>query len=114
MREHAQADLEVVFDDVGQDRGVHANRAYVFGGQEWDPAALGSGVDQILKYDLEGRLLNGWGTFGPFPGGLWGVHQVSVDSEGNLYVADYNNNRVLKFVPKAGADPARLVSLVSV
>jgi hypothetical protein len=32
-----------------------------------------------------------------------------VDQEGHLYVADANNDRVQKFVPKAGADPAKLV-----
>jgi hypothetical protein len=36
-------------------------------------------------------------------------HGISVDSEGNLYIPDYNNNRTLKFTPKPGADPARLV-----
>ena len=71
---------------------------------------VSDGVTQkILKYDLEGRLLNGWGTFGPFPGGLWGVHQVSVDSEGNLYVAEVFNGRVQKFRPRPGADRSQLI-----
>jgi len=71
---------------------------------------VSDGVTQkILKYDLEGRLLNGWGTFGPFPGGLWGVHQVSVDGEGNLYVAEVFNGRVQKFRPRPGVDRSQLV-----
>jgi sugar lactone lactonase YvrE len=70
---------------------------------------VSDGVTQkILKYDLNGNLLYGWGTFGPFPGGIWGVHQVSVDSEGNLYVAEVFNGRVQKFRPKPGADRAKL------
>ena len=70
---------------------------------------VSDGVTQkILKYDLAGKLLYSWGTFGPFPGGLWGVHQVSVDSEGNLYVAEVFNGRVQKFRPKPGADRAKL------
>ena len=71
---------------------------------------VSDGVTQkILKYDLEGHLVASWGTFGPFAGGLWGVHQVSVDSEGNLYVAEVFNGRVQKFRPRAGADPAMLI-----
>ena len=40
-------------------------------------------TQKMLKYDLTGRLLFSWGTFGQFPGGFWGVHQFSVDSDGN-------------------------------
>jgi len=72
---------------------------------------VSDGVTQkILKYDLNGKLLHGWGTFGPFPGGLWGVHQVSVDSEGNLYLAEVFNGRVQKLRPKPSTDRARLIS----
>lgn len=71
---------------------------------------VSDGVTQkILKYDLDGRLVHSWGTFGPFPGGLWGVHQVSVDTEGSLYVAEVFNGRLQKFRPKAGADRALLI-----
>jgi sugar lactone lactonase YvrE len=71
---------------------------------------VSDGVTQkILKYDLDGHLVSSWGTFGPFPGGLWGVHQVSVDSEGNLYVAEVFNGRVQKFRPRPGADRKLLV-----
>ena len=66
-------------------------------------------TQKFLKYDLNGRLLFSWGTFGAFPGGFWGVHQFSVDSEGNLYTADVHVGRPQKFRPKAGADRAQLV-----
>ena len=36
-------------------------------------------------------------------------HAFSVDPAGNLYVANGLNQRVEKFVPKPGADRARLV-----
>jgi DNA-binding beta-propeller fold protein YncE len=36
-------------------------------------------------------------------------HKFSVDTSGNLYVADYANNRVQKFTPKANADRSRLI-----
>jgi len=63
----------------------------------------------FTKFDLNGKLLYGWGSFGTFPGGFWGVHQFSVDNEGNLYTADAHIGRPQKFRPKRGADPAMLV-----
>ena len=66
-------------------------------------------TQKFLKFDLNGKLLYSWGTFGAFPGGFWGVHQFSVDSEGNLYTADVHVGRPQKFTPKAGADPKTLV-----
>lgn len=66
-------------------------------------------TQKILKYDLAGQLLESWGTFGSYPGAMWGPHQVSVDPDGNLYVAEAHNGRVQKFVPRPGADPARLI-----
>ena len=35
---------------------------------------------------------------------------MSVDQEGNLYVAEVDAGRVQKFTPKAGANPAFLVA----
>ena len=65
---------------------------------------------KLLKYDQQGHLLYAWGTLGMFPGALWGVHGMSVDQEGNLYVAEVDSGRVQKFVPKTGANPEFLVS----
>ena len=47
---------------------------------------------------------------GSFPGALWGVHGMSVDQEGNLYVAEVDNGRVQKFRPRAGANPDYLMA----
>ena len=58
-----------------------------------------------MKYDQQGHLLYAWGTLGTFAGGLWGVHGMSVDQEGNLYVAEVDSGRVQKFRPKQGANP---------
>jgi DNA-binding beta-propeller fold protein YncE len=71
--------------------------------------AADRGTSKILKYDLEGHFLYSWGTFGDFPGGLWGVHGMSVDQEGNFYVAEVGNGGVQKFRPVPGANPAFLV-----
>jgi hypothetical protein len=64
----------------------------------------------MLKYDLEGHLQHAFGTVGDFPGTLRGVHGISVDQEGNMYVAEVDAGRVQKFRPRAGANPAYLLS----
>ena len=67
------------------------------------------GTNRILKYDLNGKYLYGWGGPGGQPGQFNGPHSITVDQEGNLYLAEVFNGRVQKFRPKAGADPAKLV-----
>jgi sugar lactone lactonase YvrE len=71
--------------------------------------AIDRGTNKVLKYSLDGRLLYSWGTWGAFEGGFWGVHGISVDSEGNFYTAEVDGGRVQKFVPRNGARPAYLV-----
>jgi hypothetical protein len=66
-------------------------------------------TNKFLQYDLNGRLLSSWGTWGSFPGAFWGVHQFSVDSAGNLYAAETFGGRTQKFRPKPGADPSKLI-----
>jgi peptidylamidoglycolate lyase len=71
--------------------------------------AADRGTSKVIGYDLDGRLLYTWGTFGDFPGGMWGVHGMSVDQEGNFYVAEVGNGRVQKYTPREGARPELLV-----
>jgi DNA-binding beta-propeller fold protein YncE len=71
--------------------------------------AADQGTHKILGYDLEGHFLYSWGSWGEYPGGMWGVHGMSTDQEGNLYVAEVNNGRIQKYRPRAGANPAFLV-----
>jgi DNA-binding beta-propeller fold protein YncE len=66
-------------------------------------------TQKILKYDLNGKLLYSWGSFGAFPGGFWCIHQIATDSDGNLYTADVYSGRPQKFRPKKGADPSKLI-----
>ena len=79
-------------------------------GQDRNIWTFDRSTHKLLKYDQQGHLLYAWGTLGMFPGALWGVHGMSVDQEGNLYVAEVDSGRVQKFRPKAGANPAFLVS----
>jgi 6-bladed beta-propeller len=66
-------------------------------------------TDRFLKYDLEGNLLYWWGSHGTFPGSFWGVHQFSIDPDGNLYAAETFGGRTQKFRPRPGADPGKLI-----
>ena len=67
------------------------------------------GTHRILKYDLDGNYLYGWGGPGGLPGQFQGPHSLTVDQEGNLYVAEVFAGRVQKFRPKRNADPNKLV-----
>jgi peptidylamidoglycolate lyase len=66
-------------------------------------------TSKILGYDLEGHLIYSWGTFGDFPGAFFGVHGMSVDQEGNFYVAEVGGGRTQKFRPRPGARPETMV-----
>jgi sugar lactone lactonase YvrE len=67
------------------------------------------GTQRILKYDLNGRYLYGWGSPGGEPGNFEGPHGITVDQEGNFYVAEVFNGRVQKFRPRPNADKAKVI-----
>ena len=66
-------------------------------------------TSKIVKYDIEGHYLYSWGSKGEWPGALWNVHGMSVDPDGNLYLAEVNAGRVEKSRPRKGANAAFLV-----
>ncbi len=101
-----------VFDENGKfiEAWPNVRRPYSFLLTDDHHLWVSDGTTQkFTKFDLNGKLLYSWGTFGAFPGGFWGVHQFSVDSEGSLYTADVHIGRPYKFRPRPGADPAHLV-----
>lgn len=114
----------------------------------WDPVAilidvndfvwiLDATLNRILKYNLDGQLLDYFGTYGEASslgrpgftcsdadavaaagldhshegacGGFSLPHQMSIDTEGNLYVAQFGGPWIDKYVPKPDADPSRLI-----
>jgi hypothetical protein len=68
-------------------------------------------TDRLVKYDLDGRYILDIGGHGALPGQFDGVHQINVDSEGNLYVTEVSNDRSQKFRPRKDkdVDPATLI-----
>jgi len=66
-------------------------------------------TDLMLKYDLNGKLLEAWGKTGTGPGAFQAIHGFGVDSMGNFYAAEAAGGRTQKFTPKPGADPDKLV-----
>jgi hypothetical protein len=71
--------------------------------------AFDSRTDKLVKFGLDGHLEYSWGTHGTSPGQFWAVHQVTADSEGNMYAAEVFGGRTQKFRPKSGANPTELV-----
>jgi len=68
--------------------------------------AADRGTHKVIKYDLEGNFLYAFGTHSEAPGGTSGVHGMSVDRDGNLYLAQVDNKGgVQKFIPRQGANP---------
>ncbi|MGE3840993.1 MAG: hypothetical protein AB7I50_05345 [Vicinamibacterales bacterium] len=66
-------------------------------------------TSKIVKFDMEGHYQYSWGSGGQWPGAMWNVHGMSVDQQGNLYLAEVNNGRPQKFSPRQNANPAMLV-----
>jgi hypothetical protein len=64
---------------------------------------------RLLQFDKNGRRQYFWGTYGMQPGQFWEPHQISIDSESNLYIADSFGGRTQKYVPAKGADASRLI-----
>ncbi len=52
---------------------------------------------RVHKYDPEGRLIMSWGESGTGPGQFNIVHNLIVDDDGLVYVADRENQRVQVF-----------------
>ena len=60
------------------------------------------GTNRIVKYDLNGKYLYGWGGPGGLPGQLNGPHSITVDQDGNLYLAEVFNGRVAEVPAESG------------
>lgn len=57
----------------------------------------GYGNSRIVKFSSDGTYLFEWGTLGKELGAFIIPHGIDLDSDGNVYVADRENNRIQKF-----------------
>lgn len=55
------------------------------------------GNNRIVKLSADGRFLKEWGTTGTGPGQFQDPHDLAMDSQGRLFVADRANNRIQIF-----------------
>jgi hypothetical protein len=78
---------------------------------------LDATLNRMLKYSLEGELLDYFGAYAKvsslgrsgWTGGMSLPHQMDLDSDGNLYVAQFSGPWLDKYMPRADADPKRLI-----
>ena len=103
-----------IFDTEGKfldmfSTGENSSPYYHFISTDQNLWVADGGTNRILKYDLDGHYLYGWGGRGGQPGQFNGPHQITTDQDGNMYVAEVFNGRVQKFRPKPNADPSKVV-----
>ncbi len=57
----------------------------------------GYGNSRVVKFSKEGKYIFEWGKKGNKPGEFNTPHGIDLDLQGNIYVADRENNRIQKF-----------------
>ncbi len=82
---------------------------------------LSTTLNQIIQFNMNGDRLQNFGAYcctrGGFEGGLSRPHQMTVDQDGNVYIANFDAGQALgqpggyvtKFTPMPGANPDMLV-----
>jgi len=55
------------------------------------------GQPRVIKFDTNGKFIKQWGSAGNGPGQFGMPHCLAMDSKGNLYVGDRDNNRIQVF-----------------
>ena len=80
-----------------------AHLYYIYMSADQTLWGLDSGTMRIVSWDLNGNFKYGFGYLGDPPGGLFGPHQMSVDQEGNLYIAQVSNGYTAKWRPMKGS-----------
>jgi sugar lactone lactonase YvrE len=67
----------------------------IFVAQGHTPGARGDA--RVLKFDKTGKFLMQWGGHGTEPGKFEVAHSIAFDAQGNLWVADRENQRIQVF-----------------
>ena len=68
----------------------------------WDPddnvyVSDGYVNSRVAKFDKHGNWIRSWGSYGTEPGQIRLPHNLGVDRNGDVYVADRTNRRIQKF-----------------
>jgi DNA-binding beta-propeller fold protein YncE len=58
-----------------------------------------TGDARVLKFDKTGKFIKSWGGKGNGPGQFQVAHGIDIDRDGNLWVADRENQRLQIFTP---------------
>ena len=103
-----------VFDENGKfldmwTTGPPVSQIYTIYFSEGKLWAADAHTRRIIAWDPQGHLLYTWGGQGDWAGATDGVHGISVDQEGNVYLAELFHGRAMKFRPRRGANPNYLV-----
>jgi sugar lactone lactonase YvrE len=92
--------------DIMGPTGIHVDESE-------DVWVISTTLNQVLKYKKNGELQHSFGAYcctrGGFVGGLSRPHQMAVDQDGNVYIANYDGGYVTKFTPRPDADPSKLI-----
>jgi len=87
-------------DELGRPWGLTISPdgyLYMVDGGDLKPKPPDRGM--VVKLDLQGRILEKWGTFGSYDGQFYWAHGIAVARNGDLYVTDVHlGMRVQKFV----------------
>ena len=61
---------------------------------------------RIQRFTVDGEYLGGWGSYGAQAGQFNTPWRLACDADGNVFVADWRNDRVQAFTPRRPASSA--------
>jgi NHL repeat-containing protein len=67
---------------------------FISEGHNQNPDAPPETVSRISKFTKEGKFIKSFGKFGTGPGEFRGPHDIAMDADGRLFVADRGNMRI--------------------
>jgi sugar lactone lactonase YvrE len=53
---------------------------------------------RVIEYTTDGQLVQTWGDYGSTPSTFGIAAGIAIDSQGNIWISDSGNNRIMKFV----------------